>query len=85
MTKRTDDLLQTGMNFLKGAMWYEFNTSHQQIVEVIFGEGHHDNYYEEKLEKIHKRGLLYLYGEVDGAGRKRLVNAIFDRYGKDFD
>ena len=85
MTKRTDDLLQTGMNFLKGAMWYEFNTPHQEIVEVIFGEGLHENYYEEKLEKIHKRGLLYLYGEVDGAGRKRLVEAIYDRYGKDFD
>tara|TARA_R100000963_G_C4603195_1_gene76171 strand:+ start:473 stop:727 length:255 start_codon:yes stop_codon:yes gene_type:complete len=84
MTER-DDLLQTGMNFLKGAMWYQFNTPHQEILKAIFGEGLHENYYAEKQENLQKRGLLFLYGEVDEGGRKRLVEAIFDRYGKDFD
>ena len=84
MTGR-EDLLQTGMDFLKGAMWYEFNTPHQEIVEVLYGKDQHDRYYEEKLDKLHKRGLLFLYGELDGNRRLRLVKAIFDRYGKDFD
>ena len=84
MTGR-EDLFRTGMNFLKGAMWYEFNTPHQEIVEVLYGKNQHDRYYEEKMDKLHKRGLLFLYGELDGNRRKRLVEAIYDRYGKDFD
>jgi lauroyl/myristoyl acyltransferase len=84
MTER-NDLVQTGMDFLKGAMWYAFNTPPREIVETIYGTGHHGGYLDEKLDKLLDRGLLYLYGELDGASRERLVEAIYDRYGKDFD
>ena len=63
-------------HILQAIAWYPFNTSHDEILKTVYGTGHHKNYIEEKSDLLHKRGLLWFFGQLDGPHRRRLCSAI---------
>ena len=65
---------------LQAIAWYPFNVSHDEIIEEVYGTGRHKNYIAEKTDLLKKRGLLALFGKLDGLRRKRLCRAIEQHY-----
>jgi hypothetical protein len=74
---------ETCLKFMQAAQWYEWNVRLRDIIEIAYGPDHAEEYYKEKADKLVKYGLLGLFAEMDPSGRRRLVNAILDRYGQD--
>ena len=61
-------------------MLYDYNQHKDLIIEAIYGAGHHDNYYEEKLSLLNRRGILWLYGQLDDYHRRKLMEAVLLKY-----
>jgi hypothetical protein len=70
-----------GMCAVHALMLWEFNVSHCDIIKEIYGDNHREGYLREKLESLNKRGLLFLYGQLDGVHRKRFIKAMYKAYG----
>ena len=67
-------------HILQAIAWYPFNISHEEIIEQVYGTDHHKKYIEEKLDLLHKRGLLWFFCQLDGLHRERLCLAIEQEY-----
>ena len=65
---------------MQAIAWYPFNTSHAEIIEQVYGTGHHGNYIEEKLGILRDRGILWFYGQLDNSHRKVLCQLIENKY-----
>ena len=65
---------------IQALAWYRWNTGTFQIIEDIYGTGHHERYLEEKESKLIERGLLFLYCELDGSHQQKLVDAVEAKY-----
>ena len=74
-------LVDDGARLLQAAMWYEWNTNGKTIIEAAYGTNHTQGYLNGKMAKLRKGGLLALYSILDNEGRRRLVDAIIERYG----
>lgn len=72
-----------GMAAIQALIWYEYNVPHTDIIREIYGEDHHELYLEEKLNLLSKRGINYLYGQLDEYHRNRFVVAMYARYRRD--
>ena len=65
---------------IQGLMWYDYNVSKVEQISAIYGDEHHGNYTDEKLDLLNRRGSLWLWGQMDGYHRNRLVKAIYKKY-----
>ena len=74
------DLEQEAYAAIDGITLYEYNVAHVDIISEIYGDDHHKNYLEEKLDLLNKKGILYLWGQLDGFHRKQLIRAMYARY-----
>lgn len=63
-------------------MWYQFNMSHDEILEAVYGTGHNEGYMKEKSVVLSK-GILYFYAQLDEAHKRQLATAILAKYGND--
>ena len=65
---------------LQAIAWYPFNTAHVDIIEEVYGTEHHQSYIDEKTALLNKRGLLWLFGQLDSPHRRKLCEAIEHKY-----
>ena len=61
---------------------YMHNTHKDVIFNAAYGDHHTDDNRQEKVDIMNRGGLEMLWGYLDGAGRKRLVEAALDKYGE---
>lgn len=64
-------------------MWYEFNVHKDTIIKEIYGMDHNEGYIDEKVKLLNRRGILWVFAQLDGSHRKRMVKAIIERYRAD--
>lgn len=70
-----------GLCAIHALMLYEFNVHKDTIINEIYGDNHAESYLQEKLSLLNKRGILWVYGQLDGEHRKYLIDAIYKHYG----
>tara|TARA_R100000808_G_scaffold5835_1_gene17606 strand:+ start:78 stop:416 length:339 start_codon:yes stop_codon:yes gene_type:complete len=61
--------------------WYQSNIWVSDIFRDVYEREPSGEYAKEKMDKISKHGILYLWFELDGWGRERLIKSILKRYG----
>ena len=75
----TDDIAA-----IQALVLFMYNTNKDTIFSVAYGETetfrHQEAYRDEKIDMINRGGLEMLWGYLDSAGRKRLVEAALDKY-----
>ncbi len=79
----SEEAIIEGIRATTALMWYDFNVSKVDQINEIYGEDHHPNYIEEKLDLLIKRGILWVYGQLDCHHRKVFIEAVYNRYRKD--
>ena len=71
-----------GAAAIQALMWYEYNVDHETIIKEIYGDKHVGGYLDEKLDLLGRRGVLYLWGQLDSYHRERMIKALYKRYEK---
>ena len=71
-----------GAAAIQALMWYSYNVAHETVIKEIYGEEHVERYLEEKIDLLTKRGILYLWGQLDERHRERMIKALYKRYEK---
>jgi len=69
-------------HLMQAIAWYPFNESYTDIIDNVYGEGHHESYIAEKLGILTKRGLLFFYTQLDTHHRNVLCELIEIKYKK---
>tara|TARA_B100001013_G_scaffold331809_1_gene247647 strand:+ start:5175 stop:5453 length:279 start_codon:yes stop_codon:yes gene_type:complete len=64
-------------------MLYDYNQHKDIILEAIYGLNMSEGYMEEKLDLLNRRGLLWLFGQLDGSHRLALLKAVLKQYAKE--
>jgi len=66
---------------------YDYNTFPEEIIADVFGAAntgrHNARYLKEKEGFLVKRGILSLWGKLDTDHRRKLVRAMYKRYGEE--
>ena len=78
-------IIEEALKCLQAFTWYDFNVHKDIIIDEIYGKDHHENYLEEKMDLLNKRGMLWVYGQLDDFHRVRVITAMYARYRSDTD
>ena len=68
---------------IQALMWYDYNVSKTDQIHEIYGDKHHWSYLEEKVDLLERRGLLWLWGQLDAYHQKKCITAIYKKYRND--
>jgi len=82
---KNDPVFGEALKCLQAIVWYDFNVNKDIIIKEIYGEDHHPRYLREKMDLLNRRGLLWVYGQLDDLHRVRLIAAMYARYRSDAD